>query len=164
MIVRNSQIFPISAKQRRWSSRPTKMNIADLLLSRTAVLSAIKEVRSGTVWCEEMVVVAIIPELTRLSRGLLGERLLFLWSLRLERRPDHWMDRTSGLRGPCLEEAQAGKPSEELQEPGFLFFSLVDSQAVETKSFLFLNIFKWFLFKLSNSLFSTGIVTFDIHF
>lgn len=46
------------------------------------------------------------PELTRLRRGLLGERLLFLWSLRLERRPDHWMDRTSGFTGPCLERKQ----------------------------------------------------------
>lgn len=43
------------------------------------------------------------PELTRLRRGLLGERLLFLWSLRLERRPESWMDRTSGFTGPCLE-------------------------------------------------------------
>lgn len=49
------------------------------------------------------------PELTRLKRGLLGERLLFLWSLRLERRPDHWMDNTSGFTGPCLESKQASK-------------------------------------------------------
>lgn len=46
------------------------------------------------------------PELARLSRGLLGERLLFLWSLRLERRPDHWMDKPSGFRGPCLDSGE----------------------------------------------------------
>lgn len=47
-----------------------------------------------------------LPELTRLRSGLLGERLLFLWSLRLERRPDSWMVRTSGFSGPCLQTKQ----------------------------------------------------------
>lgn len=69
------------------------------------------EAARGQQWCEGTGV-ALVPEETRLSRGLLGERLLFLWSLRLERRPDHWMVRTSGLRGPCLEEAQRGTSEE----------------------------------------------------
>ncbi len=65
------------------------------------------------------------PELTRLRRGLLGERLLFLWSLRLERRPDHWMDKTSGFNGPCLESKQGENYSQY-----FSMFSFVKIEAV----------------------------------
>lgn len=57
-----------------------------------------------------------VPELMRLRSGLLGERLLFLWSLRLERRPDHWIDKTSGFNGPCLKSEQENNYSDFLAE------------------------------------------------
>jgi hypothetical protein len=48
-----------------------------------------------------------LPGLLTLNCGLLGEKLLCLWTRRLDRFPGHWMDRTSGLDGPCLKQEPA---------------------------------------------------------
>lgn len=45
-----------------------------------------------------------LPGLLTLNCGLLGEKLLCLWTRRLDRFPGHWMDKTSGLDGPCLKQ------------------------------------------------------------
>lgn len=47
---------------------------------------------------------ATLPGPQALNWGLLGEKLLCLWTRRLDRFPGHWINRTSGLVGPCLEQ------------------------------------------------------------
>lgn len=46
---------------------------------------------------------ASLPGAQALNWGLLGEKLLCLWTRRFDRFPGHWISRTSGLVGPCLE-------------------------------------------------------------